>query len=157
MNPPLASTAIGVVPPQRAGMASGVNTTFRQIGIAVSIAALGTIFSASLRHDLSHRLASVPQLKDHTSEIVNAVRQGQSGSAFSLVPKALQPQLAEAVKSSFASGINNLLYVTGALALVGAVSSLLLIRNRDFASRQPAESTESRTSTWSATSERTGG
>jgi hypothetical protein len=35
VNPPLASTAIGVVSPQRAGMASGVNTTFRQMGIAV--------------------------------------------------------------------------------------------------------------------------
>src|SRR6478736_4629229 len=38
VNPPLASTAIGVVPPQKAGMASGVNSTFRQIGIAASIA-----------------------------------------------------------------------------------------------------------------------
>src|SRR6516162_2833273 len=43
VNPPLASTAIGVVPPQKAGMASGVNSTFRQIGIAAGIAALGSI------------------------------------------------------------------------------------------------------------------
>jgi EmrB/QacA subfamily drug resistance transporter len=141
VNPPLAATAIGVVEHQRAGMASGVNTTFRQIGIAVSIAALGTIFSASLRHDLEHHLAAVPQLRGHAQQIVNAVRQGQSRSAFSSVPKVLQGQLEQAVKSSFASGINNLLYVTGALALVGALSSLLLIRNRDFASRQPAEVT----------------
>ena len=34
INPPLASTAVGVVPPQRAGMASGINSTFRQVGIA---------------------------------------------------------------------------------------------------------------------------
>jgi predicted MFS family arabinose efflux permease len=32
VNPPLASTAVGVVPPQRAGMASGINSTFRQVG-----------------------------------------------------------------------------------------------------------------------------
>ena len=139
VNPPLASTAIGVVEPSRAGMASGVNTTFRQIGIAVSIAALGTIFSASLRHDLDHLLAPVPQLKAHASQIVNAVRQGQTGSTFGTIPRALQGQLQHAIKSSFASGINNLLYVTGALALVGAACSLLLIRNRDFASRQPVE------------------
>jgi EmrB/QacA subfamily drug resistance transporter len=139
VNPPLASTAIGVVEPSRAGMASGVNTTFRQIGIAVSIAALGTIFSASLRHDLDRLLAPVPQLKAHASQIVNAVRQGQAGSTFSTIPRALQGQLQHAIKSSFASGINNLLYVTGALALVGAACSLLLIRNRDFASRQPVE------------------
>jgi hypothetical protein len=38
VNRPLASTAVGVVEPHRSGMASGVNTTFRQIGIAVGIA-----------------------------------------------------------------------------------------------------------------------
>ena len=45
-NPPLASTAIGVVPPERSGMASGINNTFRQVGIATGIAALGAIFQA---------------------------------------------------------------------------------------------------------------
>jgi EmrB/QacA subfamily drug resistance transporter len=46
VTPPLASTAIGVVPPQDAGLASGTNSTFRQIGIAVSVAVLGSIFDA---------------------------------------------------------------------------------------------------------------
>ncbi|HTW11115.1 MAG TPA: MFS transporter, partial [Solirubrobacteraceae bacterium] len=32
VNPPLASTAVGVVEPKDAGMASGINTTFRQVG-----------------------------------------------------------------------------------------------------------------------------
>jgi len=48
VNPPLASTAIGVVEPRDAGMASGINTTFRQIGIATSVAALGSIFATKL-------------------------------------------------------------------------------------------------------------
>ena len=45
VNPPLASTAVGVVPPQRAGMASGISSTFRQVGIATGIALLGTLFT----------------------------------------------------------------------------------------------------------------
>jgi EmrB/QacA subfamily drug resistance transporter len=138
VNPPLAATAIGVVEPERAGMASGVNTTFRQIGIAVSIAALGTIFTSSLRHNLDRLLSVAPQLKDHSQQIVTAVRQGHSGAAFAAVPPGLRAQLGEAVKSGFASGINDLLIVTGALALVGAAGSMLLIRDRDFVSRQPA-------------------
>lgn len=48
INPPLASAAIGVVPPQRSGMASGANSTFRQVGIATGIAALGAIFQSDL-------------------------------------------------------------------------------------------------------------
>ncbi len=48
INPPLASAAVGVVPPARSGMASGANSTFRQVGIATGIAALGAIFQAEL-------------------------------------------------------------------------------------------------------------
>jgi hypothetical protein len=45
VNVPLAATAIGVVEPARAGMASGINTTFRQVGTATGVAALGSIFA----------------------------------------------------------------------------------------------------------------
>ena len=48
VNAPLASTAVGVVQPQDAGMASGINTTFRQVGIATAVAALGSIFATQL-------------------------------------------------------------------------------------------------------------
>src|SRR5215217_4373903 len=44
VNPALATAAVGVVEPQRAGMASGINSTFRQVGIATGIAGLGAIF-----------------------------------------------------------------------------------------------------------------
>jgi EmrB/QacA subfamily drug resistance transporter len=48
VNVPLAATAIGVVEPARAGMASGINTTFRQVGTATGVAALGAIFASHL-------------------------------------------------------------------------------------------------------------
>jgi EmrB/QacA subfamily drug resistance transporter len=47
VNVPLASTAVAVVAPARAGMASGINSTFRQAGIATGVAGLGAIFTAS--------------------------------------------------------------------------------------------------------------
>jgi MFS family permease len=53
-NPAIASTAIGVVPHQRAGMASGFNNTCRQVGLAIGIAGLGAVF----QHELgTHRAA----------------------------------------------------------------------------------------------------
>ena len=48
INVPLAATALGIVEPARAGMASGVNTTFRQVGTATGIAALGSIFASHI-------------------------------------------------------------------------------------------------------------
>ena len=50
VNPPLASTAVSVVSQEDAGMASGVNSTFRQIGIATAVAALGSVYAARMRH-----------------------------------------------------------------------------------------------------------
>ncbi len=48
VNAPLATTAISTVRQERAGMASGLNNTFRQLGIATGIAALGAIFQSKV-------------------------------------------------------------------------------------------------------------
>jgi EmrB/QacA subfamily drug resistance transporter len=132
VNPPLASTAIGVVTPERSGMASGVNATFRQIGFAMSIAALGSIFATSLRDNLTRALSSVPALAAHAPAVVAQIRQGEPGKAIAATPPALRGQLEAAIRSSFASGVNNLVIVTAIVAFVGAAGSLLLIRKKDF-------------------------
>ena len=46
VNAPLAATAVSVVEPRRAGMASGINNTFRQVGIATGIAGLGALLQS---------------------------------------------------------------------------------------------------------------
>jgi EmrB/QacA subfamily drug resistance transporter len=55
VNPPLATAAIGVVDPRKSGAASGINSTFRQVGTAVGIAGLGAILQSRLAHDLGAR------------------------------------------------------------------------------------------------------
>jgi EmrB/QacA subfamily drug resistance transporter len=135
VNPPLASTAIGVVPPAKAGMASGVNTTFRQIGIAAGIAGLGSIFTSAMLH----HLADASPLASSAPHIAAMVRQGQVGQLIASQPANRRGEVALAVKAAFAAGLNDLLYVTAGLALLGAVCALLLIRSKDFVSRaEPA-------------------
>jgi len=135
VNPPLASTAIGVVPPHQAGMASGVNTTFRQVGIAAGIAALGSIFTSAIGRHLSGALP--PSLAGSAGRIVSAVRQGSVGQLLAAEPAADRAAVSEALRSGFAAALNELLYVTAGLALVGAVCAMLLIRRKDF--HQPGE------------------
>lgn len=132
VNPPLASTAVGVVSPERSGMASGVNTTFRQIGIATSVAAFGSIFTSSIRHHLVHALSAVPSLTGHAPQIVTAIQQGNVARVFSTVPAAARGALAGAIHSSFAGALDDLFIVSGLIALIGAVCSVLLIRSKDF-------------------------
>ncbi len=59
-NPAIASTALGVVPPARAGMASGINSTFRQVGIATGVAGLGAVFQSRIASELATRLPQAP-------------------------------------------------------------------------------------------------
>jgi EmrB/QacA subfamily drug resistance transporter len=145
VNPPLASTAIGVVPAPKAGMASGINATFRQIGIATGIAALGSIFATALRHHLTSALP--PSLAGTAGEMATKVRQGSIGQLLASLPPSARVAVGMALRSSFAAGLDDLLYVTGALALAGGVCAALLIRRKDFVSvgREPAEAVTSRT------------
>jgi EmrB/QacA subfamily drug resistance transporter len=136
VNPPLASTAIGVVPPQQAGMASGTNATFRQVGIATGIAALGSIFISAMQSHLGSALP--PSLAGSAGTIAAAVRQGSVGHVLASVPAADRGATALALRSSFASGLNDLLYITAALALAGGVCAVLLIRSKDFVKRDGA-------------------
>jgi EmrB/QacA subfamily drug resistance transporter len=96
VNPPLASTAVGVVEPRFAGMASGINSTFRQVGIATSVAALGSI------------------LATHTA--------GATGAAY---------------RGTFITGLNEILLISGILALVGGILAIPLIRPKDFVVHVP--------------------
>jgi len=132
VNPPLASTAIGVVEPSQAGMASGVNATFRQVGIAVATAALGTIFTSAVQRSLHHGLAAVPALAGRTGAVASAVQQGDLRGLIASVPPDMRGRVGVAVHSAFAAGVNDLLLVTGAVAVVGGLASLALIRSRDF-------------------------
>jgi hypothetical protein len=132
VNPPLASTAVGVVPPHRSGMASGVNTTFRQIGIAAGIAAYGTLFASRLTAELGAHLAAIPGLAGHAAEVSTAIRSGTFGQTLAGAPPAERGALVHAATASFASGMNEILVVSAVLAGVAGMASLALIRGRDF-------------------------
>jgi EmrB/QacA subfamily drug resistance transporter len=132
VNPPLASTAVGVVAPQNSGMASGVNTTFREIGIAAGIAVYGSVFASSLRQNLGQALANLPSLERHLPGVVIAIQQGNAAQAINAVPAPSRAPLVAAIHASFASALDVLLLVSAVLALVGAACSGVLIRRRDF-------------------------
>lgn len=47
-NPTVASVTLAVAPPRLAATATGMNSTFRQVGVAAGVAALGAIFDHAL-------------------------------------------------------------------------------------------------------------
>jgi EmrB/QacA subfamily drug resistance transporter len=132
VNPPLASTAVGVVAPQRAGMASGINSTFRQVGIATGIALLGTLFSSAVRSDVITKAAAVPGLSAHAGQIAAAIQSGGAGQLLSRVPASARPAVEQVTRGAFTTGLNRILLVAAIVALVAGVITLVAIRTKDF-------------------------
>jgi EmrB/QacA subfamily drug resistance transporter len=130
INPPLASTAIAVVPPRQAGMGSGINSTFRQVGIATGIAALGSIFTSEVRTHVSSGLYAAHLGGAHA--IATAISSGQTHQAIAHFPPQARGIVGEVARASFVAGLNEILLVAAVLALAGAIAALLLIRSNDF-------------------------
>jgi len=132
VNPPLASTAVGVVPPQQAGMASGINSTFRQVGIATGIALLGTLFASKISSEVLSRTAGVPGLAGKGPQIAHGLQSGEVAQVLRSLPASLRGTAAGISKASFTNGLNHILLVAAVLALVSGVLAFGLIRTKDF-------------------------
>jgi EmrB/QacA subfamily drug resistance transporter len=131
VNPPLASTAIGVVEQRRSGMASGVNTTFRQIGIATGVAALGAIFQHRVASIVTDGLAGTPA-SGRADDFAAAVSAGAGDRVARAAPASMRDQLTALGHHAFIDAFNTLFVVSIGVALVGAIGGLLLVRSSDF-------------------------
>ena len=85
VNPVLASGAVSVVQPQRSGMASGANNTFRQVGIATGIAVLGAVFQSQI---VAHTTAALNKIALRRTRCCGgAVRSSKGAMASGEVPR----------------------------------------------------------------------
>jgi EmrB/QacA subfamily drug resistance transporter len=119
VNAPLASTAVSVVPPERTGMGSGINSTFRQVGIATGTAGLGALFQHLLSSRAEGSLARVP---------AEALAQGR--------PPIPTPAARHEYLTLFTGALNDLFLIAAIVAFAGSVLSFALIRQRDFIASQ---------------------
>jgi EmrB/QacA subfamily drug resistance transporter len=140
VNPVLASSAVAVVAPERSGMASGVNNTFRQVGIATGIAALGTIFASQIRQRVTASLLSTPAGRavatQHGKELETALTSGQVRTRVGHWPASQGHALLDAYRSAFASSVDHLFLVSACIAAAGSVAAFALVRQRDFVGLQ---------------------
>jgi hypothetical protein len=99
-------------------MAAGINNTFRQVGIATGIAALGAIFQSAVATKIADHAPRGARLPP--SEVL---AQGN--------PKVAGP-LHDAFLTGWTGALNEILVIAALVALAGAVSALALVRQKDF-------------------------
>ena len=138
LNPPLASTAIGVVPHERSGMASGINSTFRQVGIATGIAGLGAIFQHSVTHGTTVALRAsghAPEvLASAHGQLATLLESGNVTQIARTLPPAARIALEHSYRVGFTGAFTTIALIAAILALTGAALAFLLVRGRDFVS-----------------------
>jgi hypothetical protein len=131
VNPNLAQAAIAVVDPRQSGMASGINSTFRQVGIATGIAALGAVFQSRVQDKVMAALAGTP-VASHASAIAQGVASGGGREALTSVPAQSRDIVQHAATHAFVSGLNELFVIGAVLAFAGALLTFALVRQSDF-------------------------
>jgi EmrB/QacA subfamily drug resistance transporter len=129
-NPPRAAVTIGVVAPEKAGMASGMGETFQQVGVAVGIAGFGALFQnrvvssfagspsgAALGAGQAHSLGRAVA----TSGVSAVTGRGDAASG-----------LVGAARTAFVGSLDSVMLWCCGVAIVGAVIAFVLIRTRDL-------------------------
>jgi EmrB/QacA subfamily drug resistance transporter len=148
VNAPLASTSVSVVEPRHAGMASGTNNTFRQVGIATGIAGLGAIFQSQI----ASYLTSVGLVQPFAGKLAQGIASGGGMKFDTDVARAFQnerglnpskPHLEELSRQSFIHGLNSILFVAAFVLFTGAVLAFVLVRRRDFVASSSQAAAES--------------
>jgi EmrB/QacA subfamily drug resistance transporter len=140
VNAPLASTSVSVVEPRHAGMASGTNNTFRQIGIATGIAGLGAIFQNQIA---SYLTASNAVAANLVHPYAQAIASGAVGTQRTPAPGVPDVLTAQTARSAFIHGLNGILFVAAFVLFAGAMFAFLLVRQRDFVASGPQVAAES--------------
>jgi predicted MFS family arabinose efflux permease len=127
VNPAIAKIGLGVVEPQRSGMASGISNTFRIGGLATGVAALGAVFQHQVTNELAaHRGGlGVP-----ASTLAKTIASG--GTHAAVASDRHDSGIAAASHQAFVSGMNDLLAIGAIVVFLGAICGVALVRRRDF-------------------------
>jgi EmrB/QacA subfamily drug resistance transporter len=121
-NPTLASAALAAVPRERSGMASGAVNTARQVGFAVGVSVLGTVFATGAARTL--RDAGTPD----PSGVASALSAGQAPSLVAGAEPGVRAGFADVLGSGYAAGLDDVFLACGVAGIVGGLLVLLLVR-----------------------------
>ncbi|MEA2535647.1 MAG: hypothetical protein QOJ93_3458 [Actinomycetota bacterium] len=123
---PATESIMGSLPIEKAGVGSAMNDTTRQVGGALGVAILGSVFSSAYIAGLAPALRSTPA--------VAAKAAGQSvGAALAQAQRlggSAGQALEFAARTSFVHAMDRSLFVGAGFALLGALIALIWLPNR---------------------------
>jgi len=123
---PSTTAIVTALPGAKQGVGSAVNDVARELGSALGIAILGSVFNGGYRHAISQASGTLPPATAHAV--------GESpGAAFSVASKmgVDGQQLSSAARDAFAAGLGNAMAVGATIAILAAAFTLWRAPRRD--------------------------
>lgn len=117
---------MGSVPLARSGVGSAVNDTTREVGGAVGVAVVGSVFSAAYNAKIADALRGRP------AAVVGAAKSsvGAALAVAARLPGAAGRTLSALAVHAFIAGFHNGLLLAGSATLVGAVAAVIFLPAR---------------------------
>ncbi|MCQ0004675.1 MFS transporter [Actinomadura madurae] len=137
----LTNVSLADVPPDRSGQASGTQSTARQVGAALGIAAIGTVFATSLGHAMADRLSGSALPPEQRAAIAHGLRESAGTYGRDLHDTPGLAAEARAADASLAAATRHAALTTAAILALGLGLSLRLRPSSDLhreeSDRQP--------------------
>jgi EmrB/QacA subfamily drug resistance transporter len=137
IGPTLASTAVGVVPPWRGGMAGGINAVCRSLGIAAGFAVLGALLAHRVLTHVTSAVAGTP-LAGAAKGLAGGISAGVTPQLLHSFPAAVRPRLVIVAHDAYAAGLSTVFTVAAAVAAGGAIVAFALVRKSHLRAGVPA-------------------
>ena len=133
-NPGIGQAAIAVVPVEKSGMGSGINTTFRQVGIATGVAGARGDLPVAGRLEAGRAAAA----RARTGSAKWSPRAAPAAVAALPLPPAIHAKAVHAADVAFVSGFNEIILIAAILSFVGAALGFALVRSQRLRAATPA-------------------
>jgi MFS family permease len=137
---PVTEIVLESAPPERSGSAAALNNAAVQVGGALGVATLTSVFLDAARADYAARLAPTGLALERIREVTRAWRQAVRESASTgarVLPEGMREQFEDAFRAAFTAGVARVFAVAAAVALVCAALAWFGVPARP-AGRPPA-------------------
>lgn len=129
--PTRAALSIGVFEPEKSGVASGINETFQQVGIALGLAIAGAVFEnrviAAFRDS-----ATGAALGHNAKPVGSAISAGGIDTAAKSVGPSLAQRLTSDALDSFTKGFHQTMVFCSFFAFAAALVALFTVSNKQL-------------------------
>ena len=139
INGEMSNIAISIVPEHRSGMASGINSTMRIVGMTAGFGGVGAVLAAAINGTMVRELNAVEPLRAQVDGLAMRVAAGDISGTVAALPVPLQQTFQRAADAAFSSGMRTAYIVGAVVALCGATLSFLLIDSTHHASSAPKD------------------